>query len=65
MIGPLYKKLCVPKNLSLAFTRLQTAQNLEYKSLYRRSFNAYTLAQDENIDAPDADPLGQLSGALF
>src|SRR5579883_3160977 len=61
MVGPLYKKLCAPKNLALAFTRLQTAQNLEYKSYYRRAFNAYTLAQGENIEALSM----RVAGAAF
>jgi len=37
------------KNLRLAWKRIRTGQNISYKKYYRRIFDAYNLALDDNL----------------
>jgi hypothetical protein len=45
----LYNKLCNIKNLELAWARLKTGQNIQYKNYYRELFLAYELRQNFNL----------------
>jgi len=45
----LYKKLSTIKNVKLAWSRLKTSQNIQYKNYYREVFLSYELKKDENL----------------
>lgn len=45
----LYSKLSSVENLNLAWMRIKTAQNIQYKNYYRNLFFAYELNKDKNI----------------
>lgn len=49
MWDKLYKKMNSEKNLELAWLRLHTGQNIQYKNYYRNLFVAYELTGKENI----------------
>jgi len=49
MADQLFKQFATKKNIKLAFIRLKTAQNIQYKNYYRGLFQAYELAEDDNI----------------
>ncbi len=44
-----YKKMSSIKNLELAWMRLKTGQNLQYKNYYRSIFLAYDIAREHNL----------------
>src|SRR5450759_241005 len=54
MPGPvrekLYKGMASFENLSLAWTRIRSGQNLQYKQHYRDLFLAYGLAEERNLE---------------
>lgn len=45
----LYKEFCSYKNLELAYTRLKTSQNTEYKNYYRNVFISYDITVKKNL----------------
>lgn len=49
MWDKLYKRMSSEKNLELAWLRLHTGQNIQYKNYYRNLFVAYELTKKENI----------------
>lgn len=49
MWDKLYKKMSSERNLELAWMRLKTGQNIQYKKYYRNLFLAYELTEKENI----------------
>lgn len=49
MSDSLYKKLYSIENLDLAWMRLKTAQNVQYKNYYRSLFLAYEMSKTENL----------------
>ncbi|MBI5640803.1 MAG: RNA-directed DNA polymerase [Nitrospirae bacterium] len=49
MSDALYKKLYSYKNLDLAWSRIKTAQNIQYKNYYRSLFLSYELSKVENL----------------
>lgn len=51
MSDMLYKRLFSLKNLELAWTRLKTAQNIQYKNYYRNLFLAYEISKDKNLNS--------------
>lgn len=44
-----YRQMAQPRNLTLAWRRLETALNLEYKRFYRPLFSVYELTLEKNI----------------
>jgi len=49
MWDKLYKRMSSENNLKLAWLRLKTGQNIQYKNYYRNLFVAYELTRKENI----------------
>ncbi|HEC92801.1 MAG TPA: hypothetical protein ENI51_07420, partial [Candidatus Atribacteria bacterium] len=49
MWDKLYEKMSSVRNLELAWMRLKTGQNIQYKKYYRNLFLAYELTEKENI----------------
>ena len=45
----LFRDLCSVKNLRLAWTRIRTATNIEYKNEFREVYDAYEVALDANL----------------
>lgn len=49
MQDKIYKRLITKRHLKLAFQRIRTGQNRDYKNYYRNIFNAYGLQENKNI----------------
>jgi hypothetical protein len=49
MWDKLYKNMCSEKNLKLAWSRLNTGQNIQYKNYYRNLFVAYEITEKQNL----------------